>query len=244
MQRSLIAVALSLTLCTAVHAQEPAAVAAQRDTNQQERIEQGLQSGQLSSKEAGQLERDEQHLDRTQARDLKSGGALTPQEKAQITRQQNAASRDIYQDKHNGVTGNPNSASSQRLQADVQRNANQQQRIATHQLRPADEQRGGASGRRAGAHQPQRSQRRGQRSCRRQRAGAHPESRESPEQENLRQEAQPRRSAAVETRTLRNWLEPLSRRERGWGEGRDVHAVIHAPAAPPTRAASTFASSL
>lgn len=131
MQRCLIAVALSLTLSAAAFAQEqPAAVAAQRDANQQERIEQGLQSGQLSTREAGQLERDEQRLDRTQARDLKSGGALTPQEKAQITRQQNQVSRDIYQDKHNGVTGNPDSASSQRLQADVQRNANQQQRIA------------------------------------------------------------------------------------------------------------------
>ncbi|HET7065622.1 MAG TPA: hypothetical protein VFI49_15215 [Rudaea sp.] len=131
MQRSFFALAISLALCASAHAQEqPAAVAAQRDANQQERIEQGLQSGQLSSKEAGQLERDEQSLDRTQARDLKSGGALTPQEKAQITRQQNQVSRDIYQDKHNGVTGNPNSASSQRLQADVQRNANQQQRIA------------------------------------------------------------------------------------------------------------------
>ncbi len=125
-----IAMAMTLALCAAAHAQEqPAAVAAQRDANQQERIEQGLQSGQLSSKEAGQLERDEQHLDRTQARDLKSGGALTPQEKSQITHEQNQVSRDIYQDKHNAVTGNPNSASSQRLQADVQRNANQQQRI-------------------------------------------------------------------------------------------------------------------
>jgi len=130
MQRSLIVVAMSLALYVSVNAQEqPAAVAAQRDANQQERIEQGLQSGQLSSKEAGQLERDEQRLDRTQAQDLKSGGALTPQEKAQITRQQNAVSRDIYQDKHNAVTGNPDSASSQRLQADAQRNANQQQRI-------------------------------------------------------------------------------------------------------------------
>jgi hypothetical protein len=130
MQRSLIVVAMSLALYVSVNAQEqPAAVAAQRDANQQERIEQGLQSGQLSSKEAGQLERDEQRLDRTQAQDLKSGGALTPQEKAQITRQQNAVSRDIYQDKHNAVTGNPDSASSQRLQADVQRNAKQQQRI-------------------------------------------------------------------------------------------------------------------
>jgi hypothetical protein len=131
MQRSLIAISMSLVLFASVDAQEqPAAVAAQRDANQQERIEQGLQSGQLSSKEAGQLERDEQRLDRTQAHDLKTGGALTPQEKAQITHEQNQVSRDIYQDKHNAVTGNPSSVSSQRLQADVQRNANQQQRIA------------------------------------------------------------------------------------------------------------------
>jgi hypothetical protein len=131
MKRSLIALILTLAVNAAANAQEPpAAVAAQRDANQQQRIEQGLQSGQLSTREAGQLERDEQRLDRTQAHDLKSGGALTPQEKAQITHQQNQVSRDIYQDKHNTVTGNPNSASSQRLQADVQRNANQQQRIA------------------------------------------------------------------------------------------------------------------
>ena len=131
MKRRLIALTLALGSAAAAQAQEqPAAVAAQRDANQQERIEQGLQSGQLSTKEAGRLERDEQHLDRTEARDLKSGGALSPQEKAQITRQQNQVSRDIYRDKHNAATGNPNSASSQRLQADVQRNANQQQRIA------------------------------------------------------------------------------------------------------------------
>lgn len=131
MKPRLIVLALTLASAAAAQAQEqPAAVAAQRDANQQERIEQGLQSGQLSTREAGQLERDEQHLDRTEARDLKSGGALSPREKAQITHQQNQVSRDIYRDKHNAVTGNPNSASSQRLQADAQRNANQQQRIA------------------------------------------------------------------------------------------------------------------
>jgi hypothetical protein len=130
MKRSLIALTLTLAFAAAAQAQEqPAAVATQRDVDQQDRVEQGLQSGQLSSKEAGSLERKEQHIDRQQAHDLKQGGALTSQEKAQITREQNQASRDIYNDKHNGVTGNPNSASSQRLQADVQRNANQQQRV-------------------------------------------------------------------------------------------------------------------
>ena len=130
MKRSLIALALTLALSAAVQAQEQgAAVEAQRDANQQERIEQGLQSGQLSTKEAGKLEREEQHIDRQEANDLKKGGALTAQEKAQINREQNHVSNNIYNEKHNGVTGNPNSASSRRLQADVQRNANQQQRI-------------------------------------------------------------------------------------------------------------------
>jgi len=131
MTRTLIALAVSLSLAGVAAAQEtPAAADAQRDANQQQRIEQGLQSGQLDTREAGRLEREEQHIDRTQARALKSGGTLTPQEQARIQREQNQVSRDIYRDKHNAATGNPNSASSQRLQADVQRNANQQQRIA------------------------------------------------------------------------------------------------------------------
>ena len=101
----------------------------QRDVNQQQRIEQGLQSGQLSSREAGQLERQQQHIDRMEAHDLKNG-SISPAEQARLKAAQNRASASIYADKHNGVTGNANSASSQRLQADVQRNVNQQQRIA------------------------------------------------------------------------------------------------------------------
>ncbi len=38
-------------------------------------------------------------------------------------------SQQIYQEKHDAHTGNPNSASSQRMQKDVQRNANQESRI-------------------------------------------------------------------------------------------------------------------
>ena len=101
----------------------------QRDVNQQQRIEQGLQSGQLSTKEAGQLERGQQQIDRTEAKDLKNG-SISPAEQARLNALQNKESNQIYADKHNAVLGNPNSASSQRLQADVQRNVNQQQRIA------------------------------------------------------------------------------------------------------------------
>ena len=112
----------------AAWAQTPAQQDQQRDVNQQQRIEQGLQSGQLSTREAGSLERQEQHVDRMEANDLKNG-SISPAEQARLNAAQNKVSKDIYADKHNGVTGNPNSASSQRMQADVQRNVNQQQRI-------------------------------------------------------------------------------------------------------------------
>jgi hypothetical protein len=118
---------IAAMLSFAAHAQTAASETA-RNTEQQARIEQGLQSGQLSTKEAGSLEHQEQRIDRTQARDMKDG-TLSAGEKAQIQREQNHVSGDIYQDKHNAVTGNPNSASSQRMQADVQRNQNQQARI-------------------------------------------------------------------------------------------------------------------
>lgn len=100
----------------------------QRDVNQQERIEQGLKSGQLTTQEAGKLEREESHVDKLQAQALKDG-KLTPAEKARLEAAQNKTSRDIAAAKHNGVTGNPNSVSSQRMQADVQRNVNQEKRV-------------------------------------------------------------------------------------------------------------------
>jgi hypothetical protein len=119
----------SSVLSTAAWANTLAGQDQQRDVNQQERIEQGLKSGELSSKEAGHLERDEQHVDRMEARDLRSG-SINPAEQARLNAAQNRASQAIYDDKHNAAAGNPNSASSQRLQTDVQRNVNQQQRIA------------------------------------------------------------------------------------------------------------------
>ncbi|HVT34990.1 MAG TPA: hypothetical protein VHE37_05380 [Nevskiaceae bacterium] len=100
----------------------------QRDANQQQRIEQGLQSGQLTTREAGKLERDETRVDRMEKRDMRNG-SISPAEQARLNAAQHKASADIARDRHNGVTGNPTSASSQRMQADVQRDANQQQRI-------------------------------------------------------------------------------------------------------------------
>jgi hypothetical protein len=100
----------------------------QRDITQESRIEQGLKSGQLSTGEAAKLERGEARIDRMEKNALKDGN-LSQQEADRINRAQNVESNKINALKHNDVTGNPNSASSQRMLADVQRNINQQSRI-------------------------------------------------------------------------------------------------------------------
>jgi len=100
----------------------------QRDVNQQQRIEQGLQNGSLNTREASRLEGGEARIDRMESNAMKDG-KLSPAEKARIQRAQNQESRDINRLENNAAKGNPNSASSQRMQADVQRNVNQQQRI-------------------------------------------------------------------------------------------------------------------
>ena len=100
----------------------------QRDINQESRIEQGLKSGQLSTGEAAKLARGEARLDRMEKNALKDG-TLSQQEADRINRAQNVESGKINALKHNDIAGNPNSASSRRMQGDVQRNINQQSRI-------------------------------------------------------------------------------------------------------------------
>lgn len=130
MKTSLIASAALALLTSAAFAQTPAPAQAtvQRDVNQQQRIENGLQSGKITTREAGLLERDEAKVDRLQARDMKDG-KLSPAERRQLRAAQNRAGRDIRTAQTNGVSGNPLSASSQRMQADVQRNVNQEKRV-------------------------------------------------------------------------------------------------------------------
>jgi hypothetical protein len=100
----------------------------QRDVNQQTRIENGLKDGNLTTKEAGRLEREQSQIEKLQAKDLKDG-KLSPRERAQLRKAQDKASLDIKAAASNNVKGNPNSKSSERMQADVQRNVNQETRI-------------------------------------------------------------------------------------------------------------------
>ena len=130
MKNHLIVSAVLSLVSLGAMAQSTTAGSVQRDVNQQTRIEQGLQSGALSTSEAAKLEKEQSRVDHMQARALKDG-QLSPEEQAKLKAAQDKASRDIAAAKHNTTTGNPNSASSQRMQADVQRNINQEKRIAS-----------------------------------------------------------------------------------------------------------------
>ncbi len=94
-----------------------------REANQDQRIANGLRSGQMTSGEAAQAERTQSRIDQQVHNDrVANGGTLTNQEKQQINGEQNAASRQIYNDNHNGNTVKPNAIDN--------REANQQQRVA------------------------------------------------------------------------------------------------------------------
>jgi len=123
----LVAVTIGALFSTAALAQSTA-TEVQRNVNQQQRIEQGLQSGALNTREGAKLEAGEARVNRMESNALKDG-TLTDAEKARINKAQNAESRAISRQKHDAQHGNPQSASSQRMQAATQRNINQQKRI-------------------------------------------------------------------------------------------------------------------
>jgi hypothetical protein len=87
----------------AVQNTTPKSEVGKRAENQQDRIAQGVKSGQLTAGETAHLEKNEAKINHEVRNDrAANGGKLTPQEKKQVNRQQNRESRKIYRDKHNG----------------------------------------------------------------------------------------------------------------------------------------------
>lgn len=73
-----------------------------REQNQQNRIANGVKSGELTPKETQKLEKQQQHIDNQEKRDMaKNNGHLTKGEQAKLNREQNRASKNIYNKKHN-----------------------------------------------------------------------------------------------------------------------------------------------
>ena len=80
----------------------------QRRENQQDRIAQGIKSGQLTAGETAKLENQQKGINQQVKADrAANGGKLTPGEKSQINKEQNAASKNIYNKKHNANTQHP-----------------------------------------------------------------------------------------------------------------------------------------
>jgi hypothetical protein len=76
-----------------------------RESNQQARIAKGVSSGQLTTRETSHLENREANINHEVHNDrAANGGKLTQQERAQVNHQQNHASKQIYDDKHNTKT--------------------------------------------------------------------------------------------------------------------------------------------
>ena len=84
-------------------AQTATPVVTERQENQKARINEGVASGQLTKGEAARL-RAEQRKIRAEKRMAKADGVVTPAERAKLRRDQNRASRDIYNKKHNART--------------------------------------------------------------------------------------------------------------------------------------------
>ena len=92
---------MAAALASGIYAQE----IKDRKENQQDRIGNGVESGQLTSGETANLEHKEAGLNKEIRNDREAnGGNLTNNEKAQINRQQNRLSNQIYNDKHNTST--------------------------------------------------------------------------------------------------------------------------------------------
>ena len=75
-----------------------------REAKQQDRIANGIESGAVTPKEGAKLEKQQQHIDHQEKKDMKAdNGHLTKSDQAKLNREQNRASKNIYNKKHNAA---------------------------------------------------------------------------------------------------------------------------------------------
>ena len=93
---------LAALLVVSAAAPALAAQVDQREANQQARIAEGRQSGQLTNHETGRLERKDARIHRQVRYDRAANhGHLSRAERRHVNREQNRVSRQIYRAKHN-----------------------------------------------------------------------------------------------------------------------------------------------
>jgi hypothetical protein len=104
MKRTLVTLAAAVLMTTGLAVAQDNRTVNQRRENQQDRIAQGVRSGQLTARETSHLESREARLNHEIRNDRRAhDGHLNAPERRQINRQQNRISKSIYRDKHNGA---------------------------------------------------------------------------------------------------------------------------------------------
>jgi len=100
MKKLLLAVsAMTLMMSGIVFAQAETPVIDQRQANQDQRIDQGIASGQLNEREANRLNRQQEHVNKMEDRAM-SDGVMTKRERARVGAAQNRASHHIAREKY------------------------------------------------------------------------------------------------------------------------------------------------
>jgi len=99
--KMLVTPALMLAFTAPVFAADPTATPGidQRLQNQEKRIDQGVNSGALTGREAARMERREAKIEGDVAR-AKADGKVTPQERKRLNRELDNQSRNIHREKH------------------------------------------------------------------------------------------------------------------------------------------------
>jgi len=97
-----------LSAATVAQAAETAASAnmprvEKREARQEQRIGQGVASGQLNARETLRLEREQKHIATAETK-AEADGKVTNKERARLSHMQNKASRDIHREKHDAQT--------------------------------------------------------------------------------------------------------------------------------------------
>lgn len=101
--RNIILAASALIALGAPAFAQTATVDTPREIRQQERIDQGIESGALNENEAKRLEKGTDRIDSAQERALKDG-EVSAQEKAHIKKMEDVQSKRIYREKHDKQT--------------------------------------------------------------------------------------------------------------------------------------------
>ena len=99
MKQMLLAVSAVVLVTGVAFAENETLGIDQRQTNQEQRVDQGIASGHLSEREADRLNTQQGHINKMEDK-AKSDGIMTKKERARIVAAQDRAARHLAREKH------------------------------------------------------------------------------------------------------------------------------------------------